>query len=75
MFRYLNVREDLYSEEFGKYTSFGILILKKVDRKWIEENFFSDVSLNADVVNSICNVAFSNQIKPEKIMDLIEMFI
>lgn len=75
MFRYLNVREKLYSEEFGNYTSFGILILKKVDHKWTEEKFFSDVSLDANVVNNICNVAFSNQIEPKKIMELIEMFI
>ena len=76
MFRYLNVREELYSEDFGKYTTFGILILKKVaDNKWTEEKFLSDVSLDANVVNNICNVAFSNQIEPKKIMELIEMFI
>ena len=75
MLRYLNVREELFSDEFGNYISYGISILRKANNKWIEEKFLSDVSLDTNIVSKICNVAFSNQIEPKKIMDFIEIFI
>ena len=75
MFRYLNVREELCSDEFGNYTSFGICVLKKTTNKWVEEKFISDISTDSSVVDNICKVAFSNQIKPQKLLEIIEDFI
>jgi len=75
MFRYLNVREELDSEDFGKYTSFGICILKKEKNKWVEELFISDVCLDESVVQTICRVAFSRQADSQSIYDIIDLLI
>ncbi len=74
-FRYLNVREELVSEELGNYISFGICILKKERNKWFEEKFISDVCIDESVVETICKVAFSRQANSQSIYDIIELLL
>ena len=69
MIQYLPIREAHYSDDLGRYISFGI---KAVDSRNNVILFISDVSVNESLVNSICIDCTKGELNPIHLLDVIE---
>lgn len=69
MFRYVPIKESLYSDELGSYISFGI---KAVDLLGRDVTSVSDVSTNEAFITELCNLCTQEQLLPVHLLDVIE---
>ena len=69
MNRYLPFREELYSDDIGKYVSYGIRVLNSQGH--IIESV-SDVSVDKDFVTELCYLWTRHQLSPIHMRDVLE---
>ena len=69
MNRYLPFREELYSDDIGKYVSYGIRVLNSQGH--IIESV-SDVSVDKDFVTELCYLWTRHQLSPIHIRDVLD---
>lgn len=68
MYRYLTEKEELFSEDLGTYTSFGIRIYQESQ----ELSFISDISPDAKYVRDLAQRCTEHQLDPIHFFDIIE---
>lgn len=65
---YVAVKHSLYSDELGKYESYGI----KVNADGIDVGFIGDVSTEYDVADKLCALCNENQLSPDHLSEIVE---
>lgn len=68
---YSTVKEDLYNDDFGQYTSYGIDVV--CDKDTILH--ISDLSVDKKSVECFCSLLNSFEVDPNDIMDYVEEFL
>lgn len=71
MFQYLPVEEELFSPEFGPYTSFGIHIFRITNAGREELGFLSDVSTDRAFVSALAGRCTQAQLDPVHLIDVV----
>lgn len=74
MFEYIPVKEDLFSKELGRYTTFGIKVMLVVDEKY-EIGTASDVSDDYSVADRIANYCNKKQVSPLDLLNTVSIFM
>ncbi len=69
MYRYVPFAEVFYSNDIGKYRSFGIIANDMSGR---EVARVSDISVDEIFVNELCRRFNANQLSPIHLLDVIE---
>lgn len=75
MFLYLPVKQQLYREDLGTYTSYGITAWKL---PWLYRQpcvLVSDVTLDRRAAVHLCWQCTSGQLDPRQLKDVVENFI
>ena len=74
MFEYIAIREELYSGDIGKFTSFGIKVMLVINEQY-EIGIASDISDDVSLVRKITNYCNKNQVNPIDLRDTVSLFI
>lgn len=74
MFEYKTVKEDLFSEDLGDFSSFGIKVFLVVDKKY-EIGVASDVSDDSLLVERIASYCNRRQVNPLDLLNTVSLFI
>lgn len=69
MFRYVPIKESLYSDDLGSYISFGIKVFDDSNCAVVS---VSDISVNETFVSELCNLCTLHQLNPIHLLDIIE---
>lgn len=76
MFRYVCTPQQLYSEELGNYSSFGLSAQKQVQGEWVQCGFVPDVSvrqlLYQLLAEQLAQLCTDGQLDPVHLMDVVE---
>ena len=72
MYRYITFQENLFTNELGEYSAFGIKVLDGDNSEILS---VSDISVDEELVRTLCSDCNENALEPVHLLDVIEDYI